>query len=58
MIQPEDISIEQNPYISIGIHEMEVSMSKNQNQNNEENENIESDLTVALMKTSQKMKRI
>ena len=59
IIQPEDISIERNPHISIGIHEKEVSMSKNQNQNNEkQNENVESDLTAALTEASQEIKRV
>src|SRR5438046_2064172 len=59
MIQPADISIEQNLHIPIGIHEKEVSMSKNQNGNDEEqNENIEPNLTAALTEASQEMKRV
>ena len=59
MIQPADISIEQNLHIPIGVHEKEVSMSKNQNGNDEEqNENIEPNLTAALTEVSQEMKHV
>ncbi len=61
MVQPEDISLEQNLQILIDIHEKEVSVSRGRDldeNDKEQNENTETDLTTALTEASNEMKRI